>query len=103
GTFVGVAELRTSLAFRPFRGYTSRSVAEPATIPLAQETRLMSQNRRAMITALGRYVPPTVVTNEDLAKHVNTSHEWIVERTGIAERRVVERGTPTSELATRAA
>jgi 3-oxoacyl-[acyl-carrier-protein] synthase III len=58
--------------------------------------------RRAKITGLGRYVPPRVVTNHDLAKMVETSHEWIVERTGIYERRWVEKGTPASELAVNA-
>jgi 3-oxoacyl-[acyl-carrier-protein] synthase-3 len=63
----------------------------------------MNAGRRAKITALGRYVPPNVVTNYDLAQRVDTTHDWIVERTGISERRVVEPGTPTSELAARAA
>jgi 3-oxoacyl-[acyl-carrier-protein] synthase III len=58
--------------------------------------------RRANITALGRYVPPKVVTNHDLAKRVETNHDWIVARTGIVERHMVEAGTPTSELAARA-
>ena len=62
----------------------------------------MKDIRRAKITALGRYVPPKVVTNYDLAKIVDTNHEWIVERTGIIERHWVERGTPTSELAAQA-
>lgn len=57
---------------------------------------------RAKITALGRYVPPKIVTNHDLEKIVDTNHDWIVERTGIIERRMVEPGTPTSELAVRA-
>src|SRR4029079_5895037 len=64
---------------------------------------LMQSLRRAKISAIGRYVPPKVVTNHDLAKIVETTHEWIVERTGIEERHVVEPGTPTSELAARAA
>ncbi|MFP5263168.1 MAG: beta-ketoacyl-ACP synthase III [Blastocatellia bacterium] len=63
----------------------------------------MRTTRRAKITALGRYVPPKVVTNYDLAERVNTSHDWIVERTGIIERHMVEPGTPTSELAAQAA
>lgn len=62
----------------------------------------MDAKRRAKITALGRYVPPRVVTNHDLAKVVDTNHDWIIERTGIAERHVVEPGTPTSELAAQA-
>lgn len=62
----------------------------------------MNTVRRARITALGRYVPPKTVTNHDLAKRVDTNHDWIVERTGIFERHMVERGTPTSELAAQA-
>jgi 3-oxoacyl-[acyl-carrier-protein] synthase-3 len=58
--------------------------------------------RRAKISALGRYVPPKVVTNHDLAKRVSTTHDWIIERTGIIERHMVEPGTPTSELAAQA-
>jgi 3-oxoacyl-[acyl-carrier-protein] synthase-3 len=54
------------------------------------------------ITALGRYVPPRVVTNHDLAKRVDTNHDWVVTRTGIVERHWVEPGTPTSELAAQA-
>jgi 3-oxoacyl-[acyl-carrier-protein] synthase III len=62
----------------------------------------MRATRRAKITALGRYVPPKVVTNYDLAQRVETNHDWIVERTGIIQRHMVERGTPTSELAAKA-
>jgi 3-oxoacyl-[acyl-carrier-protein] synthase-3 len=62
----------------------------------------MTPQHRAQITALGRYVPPKVVTNHDLARIVDTDHDWIVERTGIVERHMVERGTPTSELAAQA-
>jgi 3-oxoacyl-[acyl-carrier-protein] synthase-3 len=62
----------------------------------------MEVKRRAKITALGRYVPPKVVTNYDLAKRVDTNHDWIVERTGILERHMVEPGTPTSELGAQA-
>jgi len=62
----------------------------------------MKATRRAKITALGRYVPPKVVSNHDLAKRVDTNHDWIVERTGILERHMVEPGTPTSELAAKA-
>ncbi|PYP86720.1 MAG: 3-oxoacyl-ACP synthase [Blastocatellia bacterium AA13] len=62
----------------------------------------MSQKRRAMISALGRFVPPKVVTNDDLAKVIDTNNEWILDRTGISERHVVEPGTPTSELAAQA-
>ena len=54
------------------------------------------------LTALGRYVPPKVVTDHDLAQRVDTNHDWVVSRTGIVERHWVEPGTPTSELAAHA-
>lgn len=56
-------------------------------------------NRRARITALGRYVPPKVVTNDDLARIVDTNDAWIRTRTGIVKRHYAEPGVPTSELA----
>ncbi len=58
---------------------------------------------RAKITALGCYAPPKVLSNFDLEKMVDTTHQWIVERTGIVERRIVENGVATSDLATEAA
>ena len=51
--------------------------------------------------ATGKYVPPKVVTNDDLSKIVDTNHEWIVSRTGIEERRINEELT-NSEMAARA-
>lgn len=54
------------------------------------------------IIGTGRYVPEKVVTNDDLAKTVDTSDAWIRERTGIGARRVVEGSTSTSELAAKA-
>jgi 3-oxoacyl-[acyl-carrier-protein] synthase-3 len=63
----------------------------------------MTTKTRARITAVGRYVPERVMTNADLERIVDTSDEWIRTRTGIEERHVVEPGTPTSELALRAA
>lgn len=59
--------------------------------------------RRAKITSLGTYVPPRVFTNKDFEKIVETSDEWILSRTGIRERHVVEKGVATSDLATEAA
>ncbi len=59
--------------------------------------------RRAKISALGTYVPPRVLTNADLEKMVDTSDRWILERTGIRERHLVEAGTATSDLAVEAA
>jgi 3-oxoacyl-[acyl-carrier-protein] synthase III len=59
--------------------------------------------RRAKITALGTYVPPDVITNQDLEKMVKTSDEWIVERTGIRERHRLAAGLGVSDICTEAA
>lgn len=58
--------------------------------------------KRATITAVGHYVPDKILTNADLEKMVDTNDEWIVTRTGIRERRILERGA-TSDMAARAA
>jgi 3-oxoacyl-[acyl-carrier-protein] synthase III len=63
----------------------------------------VSQTRRAKITALGTYVPPRVMTNKDFEKIVETTDEWILSRTGIRERHVVDDGVATSDLAAEAA
>lgn len=55
--------------------------------------------KRARIISVGMYVPPKVVTNKDLEKIMDTSDEWIVERTGIRERRFVEEGMGGYEMA----
>jgi len=55
------------------------------------------------IVGLGAYLPPKILTNEDLEKMVDTSDEWILTRTGIKERRMAEDGVATSDLATEAA
>ena len=62
-----------------------------------------SQGRPAAIAGIGVHVPERVMTNHDLEQMVDTSDKWITERTGIKERRVAEPGTPTFELATKAA
>ena len=58
---------------------------------------------RARIASLATYVPPKLLTNADLEKMVETSDEWIVQRTGIRSRHIAEPGVGTSELATKAA
>jgi 3-oxoacyl-[acyl-carrier-protein] synthase-3 len=57
---------------------------------------------RSRILGIGMAVPSRVVTNHDLAKMFETSHEWIVERTGIEERHWVEPGEGGAELGARA-
>lgn len=60
------------------------------------------KNIRASITAVGHYVPETVMTNKDLEKIVDTNDEWITTRTGIKERRILTNGEPMSFMAVEA-
>jgi 3-oxoacyl-[acyl-carrier-protein] synthase III len=59
--------------------------------------------RRVKISGLSTYVPPKLLTNDDLEKMVETSNEWILQRTGIKQRHIVEPGVATSDLAKEAA
>jgi 3-oxoacyl-[acyl-carrier-protein] synthase-3 len=59
--------------------------------------------RPTTIRSLATYVPPRLLTNADLEKMVETSDEWILQRTGIRERHVVDPGVATSDLAREAA
>lgn len=64
----------------------------------------MTVNNKAVgIIGTGSYLPERIVTNAELEKIVETSDEWIVDRTGIKERRVADQAMATSDLATRAA
>ena len=63
----------------------------------------MSQLVRARISALGTYVPPRLLTNADLEKMVETLNDWIVDRTGIRQRHIVDKGVATSDLSVEAA
>jgi len=57
----------------------------------------------AIISALGCYVPPRVLTNADLEKMVETNNEWIMQRVGIAERHIAAPEVATSDMAVEAA
>ncbi len=57
----------------------------------------------AKISAVGCHVPPHVLSNEDLSRMVDTNDQWIVERTGIKERRIADANTATSDMAVAAA
>ena len=59
--------------------------------------------RPVYIRSLATYVPPRVLTNSDLEKMVETTDEWILQRTGIRERHIVDPGVATSDLAKEAA
>jgi 3-oxoacyl-[acyl-carrier-protein] synthase III len=58
---------------------------------------------RAKITSLGTYVPPRLLTNADLEKMVATNDQWIMERTGIRQRHIADKGVAASDLAVEAA
>lgn len=58
--------------------------------------------RRVKIASLGTYVPPRVLTNVDLEKMIDTTDAWILKRTGIRERHIVDKGVASSDLGTEA-
>ena len=53
---------------------------------------------KATITAVAKYLPEKIKTNTDLENIVNTSDEWITNRTGIKERRIVSKDQATSDM-----
>lgn len=60
-------------------------------------------NRTSFIRGTGAYLPSRILTNDDLSKMVDTSDEWIQERTGIRQRHIAAEGELTSDLGTAAA
>jgi len=60
-------------------------------------------NKKTAILGTGRYLPPRVVTNRDLEKRMNTSDEWIRQRSGIVQRHHADAGVGSSEIGTQAA
>jgi len=60
---------------------------------------LLNTVQRAKITALGTFVPPRILNNFELEKMVETTNDWILERTGIRERHLVDKGIAASDLA----
>jgi 3-oxoacyl-[acyl-carrier-protein] synthase-3 len=63
----------------------------------------MNLTYRGGIIGTGSFLPEQILTNQDLEKIVDTSDEWITTRTGIKERRIADKDTATSDLATKAA
>jgi 3-oxoacyl-[acyl-carrier-protein] synthase III len=76
-------------------------VSERSRRPAPVSTR--AGGRPTTIRSLATYVPPRVLTNADLEKMVDTSDEWILQRTGIRERHIVDAGVATSDLGQAAA
>ncbi len=59
--------------------------------------------KRSIVRSVGAYLPARVVTNDELAKTVDTTDEWIVQRTGIRQRHIAAAGELTSDMAVKAA
>jgi len=55
--------------------------------------------KRSIVRSVGAYLPAKILTNEELAKTVDTTDEWIVQRTGIRQRHIAAEGENTSDLA----
>jgi 3-oxoacyl-[acyl-carrier-protein] synthase-3 len=64
---------------------------------------LRQNSLRSVVLGVGAYLPEQIVTNADLEAKVDTSDAWIVQRTGIRQRHIADKGETTSTLATRAA
>ena len=80
------------------------TAAQSATSPATESRRFRRHGLRPVcISGLATHVPPRVLTNADLERMVDTSDEWILQRTGISERHIVDPGVATSDLATEAA
>lgn len=78
----------------------STSTTHPLTAPTSA---FATRVPLCAIAGLGQYLPETILTNETLSQTVETTDKWIVERTGIRERRRADVGEATSDLALRAA
>lgn len=87
------------------------TIVKPADKPLSvKKQALFDQARegtrkisKVKITSVGTAVPPGLLTNADLEKMVETTDEWITERTGIKSRHIVDKGVTTSDLGAEAA
>jgi 3-oxoacyl-[acyl-carrier-protein] synthase-3 len=64
---------------------------------------MVARGPRAVLAGIGGYLPPRIVTNDELARTLDTSDAWIRERTGIGERRIVGEGESCASMATAAA
>ena len=93
------------VAARMVREDLTRKITEDLANVSARQRRTGGgeMSRRAVIVGTGSALPPRRVTNAELAERVDTTHEWIVERTGIEARHIAADGETTATLATEAA
>lgn len=99
-TFGAFISMQTTLSSAS-QSLDERAATSPLRTPM--QLPLRSPLRAAGIIGLGHYVPDRVLSNADLEKMVETSDEWIVERTGIRERRIVAPDQSLADLAENAA
>jgi 3-oxoacyl-[acyl-carrier-protein] synthase-3 len=78
-------------------------VTEPSAASVLSRKAPRIGGRPTTIASLATYVPPRLLTNADLEKMVETTDEWILQRTGIRERHIVDAGVAASDLGTEAA
>jgi 3-oxoacyl-[acyl-carrier-protein] synthase-3 len=78
-------------------------VTDASTSPGQPRRTTRAGGRPTRIASLATYVPPRLLTNGDLERLVDTSDEWILQRTGIRERHIVDPGVATSDLGKEAA
>ena len=78
-------------------------VTDPSASPGQPRRAPRIGGRPTTIASLATYVPPRLLTNADLEKMVETTDAWILQRTGIRQRHVVEPGVATSDLGKEAA
>jgi 3-oxoacyl-[acyl-carrier-protein] synthase-3 len=89
--------------FATYRAQTRTRIVTPRRLAKTDAPRLYrAQVKRFKILSTGMAVPERVLTNHDLEKMVDTSHEWIVERSGIVERHIADEATSSSTLGARA-
>src|SRR5215471_7710237 len=85
------------------RSASSSLVSARRPPPRSRRCKLHAMNLRSQIIGCGAYLPERTITNHELADRLETSDEWIRQRTGIGERRVAAPGELTSDLAFQAA
>src|SRR6516165_6566584 len=85
------------------RSISSSLVSARRPPPRSRRCKRLAMNLRSQVAGCGAYLPERIVTNHELASRLDTSDEWIRQRTGIGERRVAASGELTSDLASHAA
>src|SRR5690606_76161 len=88
----------------PLHSFCANSVSSRQTDPFKKASVMMNSRPIAKVTGTGRSAPAKVMKNTDFAAiGIETSDEWIVERTGIRERHISEAGDSTKSMAANAA